>query len=245
MTLREFMEDHMEYVRKVDLALATRFSLYVFHELLSLVNKMHVMGWTHNDLVASNVMLKASEDGLQIMIIDLGLATLLQYNSRGQKEFLSDIANVVRKFTHLHGVEFESERDIRKNWKFKVQQMNTNGKDLMEKRRLIDRALNIDSLNEVPSLLEEIASTMTFDPLMTKKDVAKIIFINSKSESNGVPSDSLQETANLMDNVGISNTTICDHHTTMEQADGGQLVSRIYNKWSLIPKVCFLSKCIY
>lgn len=222
MTLRKFMEDHMDYIRKVDLALARRFSLYVFFELLSHVYQIHVKGWTHEDLVASNVMLEESEDGLPIRIIDLGRATLLQYKKSGQKGFLSDIANVVRKFTHLYlDDEFESERDIRKNWKFKVQQMNTNDKDLMEKCTLIDSALKVDCLNEVPSLLEEKASRMKFDPLKTQKEVAKIIFNNSKPESNEVPSDSLEETADLMDNVVISRTTICD--TTMDQADGGQL----------------------
>lgn len=41
----------MGYIRKVDQALARRFSLYVFYESLSHVYKIHVKGWTHNDLV--------------------------------------------------------------------------------------------------------------------------------------------------------------------------------------------------
>lgn len=225
-TLRDIIDTHMGNIRAEDPNLARPFSLYVFHGLLSAVHTMHQRGWTHRDLHPGNVMLQESEGVIQTRIIDFGLAKPMD-SEDGLRGFRSDIAEVVRKFTALYiDEEFDSETDFRKNWKDKVQQMANlyamSKEDKVELFSLIDSALQVVSLSDVPRFQEELATKMNFDPQNLSKQVAKILFAKPEFPSDHPDSQDLEtELQKIKLMMGTSKKT---GHSTMDQADSGDFI---------------------
>lgn len=180
-TLRDIIDTHMCNIRTQDPDLVRPFSLYVFHGLLSAVHTMHQKGWTHRDLHAGNIMLQESPDGIiKTRILDFGLAKPLN-SEDGLRGFRTDMAEVVRKFTSLYvSQEFDSETDMKKNWEDKIGEMadifSLSTEDRSELFCLVDSALQVASLSEVPKLQDEIAAKMNFDTRSLSMKVAKILF---------------------------------------------------------------------
>lgn len=79
-----------------------------------------LFNWT-----AGNIMLQESPDGIiKTRILDFGLAKPLN-SEDGLRGFRTDMAKVVRKFTSLYvSQEFDSETDMKKNWKDKIGEVN-------------------------------------------------------------------------------------------------------------------------
>lgn len=79
-----------------------------------------LFNWT-----AGNIMLQESPDGIiKTRILDFGLAKPLN-SEDGLRGFRTDMAEVVRKFTSLYvSQEFDSETDMKKNWKDKIGEVN-------------------------------------------------------------------------------------------------------------------------
>ncbi|XP_071142696.1 uncharacterized protein [Mytilus edulis] len=225
-TLRDIIDTHMGNIRAEDPNLARPFSLYVFHGLLSAVHTMHQKGWTHRDLHPGNVMLQESEGVIQTRIIDFGLAKRMD-SEDGPRGFRSDMAEVVRKFTALYiDEEFDSEIDLRKNWKDKVQQMSNmyamSKEDKVELFSLIDSALQVVSMSDVPKLQQELATKMNFDPQSLSKQVAKILFAKPEFPSVHPDSQDLEtELQKIKLAMGASKRT---GHSTMDQADSGDFI---------------------
>ncbi|XP_063406884.1 uncharacterized protein LOC134690771 [Mytilus trossulus] len=225
-TLRDIIDTHMGNIRAEDPNLARPFSLYVFHGLLSAVHTMHQKGWTHRDLHPGNVMLQESEGVIQTRIIDFGLAKRID-SEDGPRGFRSDIAEVVRKFTALYiDEEFDSETDFRKNWKDKVQQMANmyamSKEDKVELFSLIDSALQVVCLSDVPKLQQELAAKMKFDTQSLSKQVAKILFAKPEFPSTHPDDQDLEtELHKIKLAMGTSKKT---GHSTMDQADSGDFM---------------------
>ncbi|CAG2253965.1 unnamed protein product [Mytilus edulis] len=190
------------------------------------VHSMHQKGWTHKDLHPGNVMLQESEGVIQTRIIDFGLAKPMD-SEDGPRGFRSDMAEVVRKFTALYiDEEFDSETDFRKNWKDKVQQMANmyamSKEDKVELFSLIDSALQVVSMSDVPRLQQELAAKMNFDPQSLSKQVAKILFAKPEFPSVHPDSQDLEtELQKIKLVMGASKNT---GHSTMDQADSGDFI---------------------
>lgn len=75
-------------------------------------------------IIAGNIMLEATHEGvIQTRIIDFGLAKPLD-SEDGHRGFRTDIIEVIRKFTALYlDQEFDSQTDVRKNWKEKLSEV--------------------------------------------------------------------------------------------------------------------------
>lgn len=187
-TLRDVIDRHMGYIRAKDPYLVRPFSLYVFHGLLSAVHTMHKKGWTHKDLHPGNIMLQESPEGvIQTRILDFGLAKRLD-SEDGYRGFRSDMAEVVRKFTALYvDQEFDSELDVRRNWKEKLSEMATvyslSQADKVELFCLVESALQVTSIYDVPKLQQEIATNLDFNIASLSTEVAKILFAKPDSQN--------------------------------------------------------------
>ncbi|CAG2228687.1 unnamed protein product [Mytilus edulis] len=112
------------------------------------------------------------------------------------------------------------------NWKDKVQQMANmyamSKEDKVELFSLIDSALQVVSMSDVPRLQQELAAKMNFDPQSLSKQVAKILFAKPEFPSVHPDSQDLEtELQKIKLVMGASKNT---GHSTMDQADSGDFM---------------------
>lgn len=120
-TLNEVIDVHMNTLMQTNSSLVKPFSLFVFNNILSVVQSMHEKGWTHRDLHSGNVMIqKKSDCEVKVKVLDFGNAGRTE-DKGGYAGIKSDVLNAVRNFSALYlGEEFESQTDLEENWKQKI-----------------------------------------------------------------------------------------------------------------------------
>nr|XP_022308091.1 uncharacterized protein LOC111114075 isoform X2 [Crassostrea virginica] len=153
-TLNDVIDRHVEALRQANAALLKPFSLSIFHNLLDVVHTMHEKGWTHRDLHSGNVMIqKLSDCEVQIKVLDFGSAARVD-DVGGSKGIRSDIINALRNFSALYLEEFQSQLDLERNWKEKMQGLPDEEK--AEIFCLFESALKVLTLDDMADLKQTV-----------------------------------------------------------------------------------------
>ncbi|XP_013392248.1 fibropellin-1-like [Lingula anatina] len=119
-TLTEVIDQYFSQLQQQGPAAQWSFSIFVVKGLLEAIQALHEKGYTHNDLHTGNILLEDTKSGMEVKVVDLGLAQVipnpLTPGSRAQ--VINDLWNVLRTFIVLcAGYTFKSTHDMTEHWR--------------------------------------------------------------------------------------------------------------------------------